>query len=226
MDLAERLRSTPSTVADLLEHTNVDPVSSVDAIDRLCDAVASHGFRAAVVVPYHAERVARALDGRAATVAVVGFPYGVQPTAAKRAEVEAIAPHVDEVDMVMDRTAFHNGDLETVRADVAAVKSAAGDRTLKVIIESPTLEPAAIKRAASTVAGAGADVVKTAVGYDGPTDPEEVRLIREAVGVGVGVKASGGIADFEDVLTMVEAGATHIGTSSGVAIMDSIAEGD
>ncbi|MFP4591361.1 MAG: deoxyribose-phosphate aldolase [Halobacteriales archaeon] len=222
MDLTERLRSSPSTVAELIEHTNVDPRSRAATVDALCDEVLHNGFRAAVVVPYHAERVARRLDGRAATVAVVGFPYGVQPTPAKRAEVEAVAAHVDEVDMVMQQTAFHNGDLETVRDDVAGVKAVAGDRPLKCIIESPVLKPAEIRTAASTVAEAGADVVKTAVGYDGPTDPEEVRHIREAVGDDVGVKASGGIADFETAIAMVEAGATHIGTSSGVSIVDSI----
>lgn len=220
MDLADRIRAMPGEIASIIEHTNVDPASTGDDVDALCEAVRVHGFRSAVVVPYHVERARDELGGVANVVTVVGFPYGIQPTSAKVAEVETVRPFVDEIDMVMHRTAFANGDHGAVAADVAAVDAAVGDHPLKCIIESPTLDTAAV-RTAALVAEAGADVVKTAVGYDGPANVADVAAIRDAVGPSVGIKASGGIGDFETAIAMVEAGATRIGTSSGVAIVES-----
>jgi deoxyribose-phosphate aldolase len=220
MTLADDLREEPRRVASLIEHTNVDPAATREEIRTLCREVAEYDFRAAVVVPYHAALASELLGDRAAVVAVVGFPYGVQNTAAKRAEAEALLDHVDELDVVMHRTAFANRDDEAVLDDVRAVREVAADASLKYIVETPALSPDEIRRAARLVERGGADVVKTAVGYDGPTDPDAVRAIRDAVGPDVGVKASGGIGDFETVLEMVEAGATRIGASSGVEIVD------
>lgn len=221
MDLADRIRASPGDIAGIIDHTNVDPRSTVAEVDALCDAVRDRGFRSAVVLPYHVEHAHDRLAGTAAVVTVVGFPYGVQPTPAKVAEVEAADPYVDEVDMVMHRTAFANDDRGAVADDVAAVKAAVGDRPLKCIIETPALDPDEIRTAAGLVEAGGADVVKTAVGYDGPADPTEVSLIRETVGSDVGIKASGGIDDFETAMAMVEAGATRNGASAGEAIVDS-----
>lgn len=102
------------------------------------------------------------------------------------------------------------------------MKDGVGDRPLKCIIEAPTLHPDPIRRAAALVVEGGADFVKTAVGYDGPSDPAEIRAIAEVVSDDMGIEASGGIASFEAVLAMIEAGATRIGTSSGEEIMASL----
>lgn len=221
MSLADRLRADPAAVTALIEHTNVDPASTRADVQTLCEEVREYDLRAAVVVPYHAARAADLVGDAANVVAVVGFPYGTQSTAAKRQEVRDVRPHVDEVDVVMNRAAFACGDDETVREDISAVVGAAGDRTVKCIIESPALSTPEIQRAAELVAAAGADFVKTAVGYDGPTDPAEVRAIREAVGDETAIKASGGIGSYEAALAVVEAGATRIGASSGVDICKS-----
>lgn len=222
MTLAAELRDDPERIASIIEHTNVDPAATDAEIRDLCEDVREYGFRSAVVVPYHARRADELLGGHANVVAVVGFPYGIQNAAAKRAEVEALADHVDEFDMVMNRTAFANDDHEAVVEDVAAVKDAVGDAPLKCIIESPALSTAEISRASELVERGGADLVKTAVGYDGGTDPAEIRAIREPLADETGVKASGGIDSFEAALEMVEAGATRIGASSGVEIVESI----
>ncbi|WP_148680553.1 deoxyribose-phosphate aldolase [Halovivax ruber] len=222
MALIEDLRDDPERITSLIEHTNVDPAATDAEIRELCAEVREYDFRSAVVVPYHARLADELLGDHANVVVVVGFPYGIQNPAAKRAEVEALQEYADEFDMVMNRTAFATDDHETVVEDVAAVNDAVGGKPLKCIIESPALSAAEIRRAAELVERGGADIVKTAVGYDGATNPAEVRAIRESVSDETGVKASGGISDFEAALEMVEAGATHLGASSGVDIVDSI----
>jgi deoxyribose-phosphate aldolase len=221
---ADELRADPERVVELIDHTNVEADSTAAEIRTLCEEVLEYGFNAACVVPYHAELAADLLGDAADVVVVVGFPYGVQNSRAKRAEVEELLTHADELDMVMNRTAFANDDHEAVVEDVRAVKEATGGRTLKCIVESPALSDAEIRAAAELVKEGGADFVKTAVGYEGGCDPAEVRAMREAVGPDMGVKASGGIGSFEAVVEMVEAGATRIGASSGVEIAESIGE--
>lgn len=207
-----------SAVAGRIEHTAVGPdVTTTDA-RALANEVNIYGFRSAVVTPYHVETVADILDEGRLLVTVIGFPYGIEPTAAKVAEFEAVAGAVDEVDLVMNRIAFADGAHDVVVADIKAVRSAIGDRLLKVIIETPVLSSFEITEAATLAVDGGADVVKTAVGYDGPAASSHVEAIRAAVGDDVAVKASGGIRTYSDVLAMFEAGADYIGTSSGVDI--------
>ena len=223
MDLSVgELRSDPEQVASIIDHTNVEPDATEADIRKLCEEVRENGFCSAVVVPYHAEFVAEQLGAAANVTVVIGFPYGVQNTRAKQVEVEALSEYADELDMVMNRTAFANRDHECVVEDIRAVKETVGEQTLKCIIESPALSTDEIRTAAELVKEGSADYVKTAVGYEGGCDPGEVRAMREAVGPDVGVKASGGIDTFEEVLTMIEAGATRIGASSGVEIMESM----
>ena len=221
MSLVDTLREHPAEIASIIEHTNVDPDPTETAVRDLCETVVEYEFCSAVVVPYYAELAHDIVGDSANVVAVVGFPYGIQNTAAKQTEARALLEYVDEVDMVMNRTAFASGDEEFVVEDIAAVRETVGDTTLKVIIESPALSAAEIERAAGLVEAGGADFVKTAVGYDGPTDPAEVEAIRRGVGPEMGVKASGGIGSFEEALAMVRAGATRIGASSGVDIYES-----
>ncbi|MDY6770557.1 MAG: deoxyribose-phosphate aldolase [Candidatus Nanohaloarchaea archaeon] len=224
MSLADELEANPEKVAELIDHTNVDPAATEDEIRELCEEVREYDFCSAVVVPYHAELADELVGDVANVVAVVGFPYGIQNSKAKQDEVEALLEHADELDMVMNRTAFANGDHEFVVEDIKAVKEACGDKNLKCIIESPTLSQEEITQASKLVKKGGADFVKTAVGYDGPADPKEVQAMRNAVGPDMGVKASGGIHSFEEALEMVKAGATRIGASSGVQIYESIEE--
>lgn len=217
----QELRDNPATVVSLIDHTNVDSAATTDEIRTLCREVLEYNFRSAVVVPYHVPFVAKQLGDRANVVTVIGFPYGVQNTAAKRAEIEALREHVDEFDMVMNRTAFANNDDAAVVDEIHELKQLLGETTLKVIIESPELSRSEVRRAAELVEAGGADFVKTAVGYSGSASVDAVRAIREAVGDNMGIKASGGIGSFDDVIEMVAAGATRIGASSGVDIAES-----
>jgi deoxyribose-phosphate aldolase len=221
MSLVERLTENPAEIASIIEHTNVDPDPTAANVRALCQDVLDYEFCSAVVVPYHAELAHDIVGDSANVVAVVGFPYGIQNPAAKQAEARALLEYADEIDMVMNRTAFANGDDEFVVEDVAAVREAVGDTTLKCIVESPALSPAEIEHAAGLVEEGGADFVKTAVGYDGPTDPADVEAIRRGVGPDTGIKASGGIGSYEAAMEMVRAGATRIGASSGVDIYES-----
>ncbi len=216
------LERSPESIASVIEHTNVEPTATEAEIEQLAADATTYGFGAVVVVPYHVPLVAELVDDDIAVVPVIGFPYGLQNTAAKRAELKPLLEYSDEVDMVIDRTAFANGNYEAVVDDIRAVNELAGDRPLKCIIETPELEPEAIKTAAELVEQAGAQVVKTAVGYSGPTDPAAVRAIDTAVSDHMGIKASGGISTFTQAKEMIQAGATRIGASSGVEIMDSI----
>lgn len=221
MTLESTLRDDPEAVTSIIDHTNVEPDATEADIRTLCEEVLEYDFCSAVVVPYHAELARRIIGDAANVVAVIGFPYGIQNSTAKRDEATELLAHVDELDMVMNRTAFANDDHEFVVDDVRAVKDAVGETTLKCIIESPTLSTSEIREAAELVERGGADIVKTAVGYDGPTDREEVEAIRDGIDSDTGVKASGGISRYEEVLEMVEAGATRIGASSGVEIYES-----
>ncbi len=221
MSLEDSLRSDPESVVSLIDHTNVEPDATEAEIRQLCAEVLEYGFCSAVVVPYHAELAARILGGRANVVAVIGFPYGIQNSQAKQLEAEALLEHADELDMVLNRTAFANDDDDAVVEDIRTVREAIGETTLKCIIESPALSDSEITHAAELVERGGADFVKTAVGYDGPTDPREIEAIRAGIGSDTQIKASGGIGSYEEVLEMVEAGASRIGASSGVEIYQS-----
>lgn len=207
-----------SELAGRIEHTAVGPAVSTQDARALANEVNVYGFRSAVVTPYHVETVAKLLDDDRLLVTVIGYPYGIDLTPAKVAEFEAIADDIDEVDLVMNRIAFAEGDHDTVADDIATVAEAIGDRPLKVILETPVLSNFEIETAAQLAVDAGADVVKTAVGYDGPASPRHVETISDAVDDGTKVKASGGIRTYNDAIEMLEAGADYLGTSSGIEI--------
>jgi deoxyribose-phosphate aldolase len=153
-------------------------------------------------------------------VTVAGFPHGTSTSAAKAREAaDAVTAGAQEVDMVMAIGAARAGDWRTVEADIRAVRDAVPGAVLKVILETGYFDDAAIGRAAQVCVVAGADFVKTSTGY-GPRGAtvDDVRLLRDAVGGRARVKASGGIRTAEQARALVEAGASRIGTSSGVQI--------
>jgi deoxyribose-phosphate aldolase len=193
------------------------------------DAQVGLGFATLCVSPFLAPLAAQKLAGSGTAVcSVVGFPFGYCNTETKAEEARLLVElGCAEVDMVMNVAAFLEGEDEFVADDIGAVAAAAsdasgGDALLKVIIETGHLDPGEIVRASVLAVEAGADFVKTSTGF-GPRGAsiEDVELIREAVGMDVGVKAAGGIRDGAAVLAMLEAGATRIGTSSGLEILES-----
>jgi deoxyribose-phosphate aldolase len=176
-------------------------------------------------VPLAAER----LRGSGVKIAsVVGFPFGATLTAAKRAEAEAaILAGAHEIDMVMNVGAMKSGDLARVETDVRGVLEVCheGRAHLKVILENAYLSDEEKISACQIVKRTGADFVKTSTGF-GPSGAkeEDVRLMRQAVGPAMGVKAAGGIRTLDDALRMLRAGATRLGTSASVGILQEAAQ--
>ena len=205
-----------------IDHTLLKPEATQAMIDKLCAEAKEHDFASVCVNPYWVKRSAELLAGTDVKVCtVIGFPLGASTTEVKAAETrDAIRSGATEVDMVLNVGALKSGDLEMVKADVAAVKQAAGDVLLKVILETGLLTDEEKDTACKLCVEAGADYVKTSTGFGpGGATVEDIALMRKTVGADVGVKASGGVRDGEAALAMIEAGASRIGTSSGVSIV-------
>ncbi|CAM5793761.1 deoxyribose-phosphate aldolase [Brevibacillus borstelensis] len=206
-----------------IDHTLLKPDATAAMIDKLCAEAREHDFASVCVNPYWVKRSAELLAGTDVKVCtVIGFPLGANSTAAKAAETrDAIANGATEVDMVLNIGALKSGDLEAVKQDVAAVKEACGDVLLKVILETGLLTEEEKVTACKLCVEAGADYVKTSTGFGpGGATVEDIALMRKTVGPEVGVKASGGVRDRAAAIAMIEAGATRIGASSGIAIVN------
>ncbi|MDA5108649.1 deoxyribose-phosphate aldolase [Brevibacillus thermoruber] len=211
-----------------IDHTLLKPETTAAMIDKLCAEAKEHNFASVCVNPFWVKRCAELLKGTDVKVCtVIGFPLGASTPAVKAAETrDAIANGATEVDMVLNIGALKSGDLELVKADVKAVKEAAGSVLVKVILETGLLTDEEKVTACKLCVEAGADYVKTSTGFGhGGATVEDVALMRKTVGPNVGVKASGGVRDRAAALAMIEAGASRIGTSSGVAIVTGANEG-
>ncbi|MFS0554592.1 deoxyribose-phosphate aldolase [Brevibacillus sp. 179-C9.3 HS] len=205
-----------------IDHTLLKPDATQEMIDKLCAEAREHDFMSVCVNPYWVKRSAELLAGSDVKVCtVIGFPLGASTIESKAAETrDAIANGATEVDMVLNVGALKSGDLETVKNDIVAVKQAAGDILLKVILETCLLTEEEKVVACKLSVEAGADYVKTSTGFStGGATVEDIALMRKTVGPNVGVKASGGVRDGETAVAMIEAGASRIGTSSGVSIV-------
>jgi deoxyribose-phosphate aldolase len=214
-------------ISEVIDHTLLKPEAGPSDIERLCDEAVDHGFVAVCVNPaWVSFCVGRLRQTPVKVATVIGFPLGASVTATKAFEAaRAAADGADELDMVAAVGRIKSGDWPFVAGDIAAVVAAASSRIVKVIIESAVLTPAEITRASTVAREAGARYLKTSTGFHpaGGATPEAVALIRRAVGESVGIKASGGIRDCTAALTLLAAGATRLGTSSGVAIADCLA---
>lgn len=216
-------------IADYVDHTLLKAEARRADIDTLCDEAAEHRFAAVCVngnwVRLCAERL-RGTDVKVATV--VGFPLGAMATRAKAVETRyAVEDGADEVDMVVALGYVLDEDWDYVEDDITAVVAAAGGATVKVILETATLEPMQVIKAAAIAKVSGAHFVKTSTGFHsaGGATLEAVTLMKLAVGDAVEVKAAGGIRDCETALRMIAAGASRIGTSSGVGFINCIGAG-
>jgi deoxyribose-phosphate aldolase len=213
----------PSDLARYIDHTLLKPEATKEQVDVLCDEAAKHRFYSVCVNSSWVEHCARRLGGTGVKIcAVVGFPLGAMDSRAKSFEARtAIANGADEIDMVMNVGAMKAKDLKTVREDMLAVRRAC--RTgivLKVILETCMLTDEEKVLACQTAKDVGADFVKTSTGFNkaGAT-VADVTLMRRTVGPAMGVKAAGGVRSFEDAVQMIRAGATRLGTSSGVLLV-------
>ena len=211
-------------MAKYIDHTLLKPDATIDAVAKLCAEAIAYGFKAVCVNSGHAAYIAGKLQGTGVAVCtVVGFPLGAMQMRAKAFEAEnAIAEGASEIDMVLNIGALKSGDRRAVEADIRAVRqAAAGPIVLKVIIETCLLTAEEKVQACKIAKNAGADFVKTSTGFSsGGATVEDVALMRKTVGRQMGVKASGGIKDWSTAAVMIRAGASRIGTSSGIAIVE------
>ncbi|NJE05463.1 deoxyribose-phosphate aldolase [Thermococcus sp. M36] len=212
-------------VAKYIDHTNLKPYATREDIIRLCEEAKKYGFYAVCVNPYRVRLAKEVLGDSGVKVAtVIGFPLGATPTEVKVFEAKkALEDGADELDMVINIGALKDGDYEYVKNDIAEVVKVAHERgaKVKVIIETCYLTEEEKVKACELAKEAGADFVKTSTGFGtGGATVEDVKLMRRTVGPEMGVKASGGVRTYEQALAMIEAGATRIGTSSGVKIVE------
>jgi deoxyribose-phosphate aldolase len=210
-------------VAATIDHTLLKSEADREQIVRLCNEAAGFGFAAVCVNPWWIGLAASILRGTTVKVATtIGFPLGANHTTVKRFEAEeAIRLGAQELDMVMNIGALKSGDRQSVQNDIRAVAEVthAGGAILKVILETPVLTLEEKILGCELSLAAKADLVKTATGFFGGATADDVRLMRGVVGNRAGIKASGGIRTAAAAQAMLEAGASRLGTSSGVAII-------
>ena len=204
-----------------IDHTCLRADAEQEDIEQLCKEAREFDFASVCVNPSNIERCKKHLEGTdIAVCTVIGFPLGAMTTEAKVMEAkDAIERGADELDMVVNIGWVKDGYDNEVIDEIRAVKAVAGERIVKVILETCLLTDREISRACMDAKVAGADFVKTSTGFSkGGATVEVVRLIRETVGDRLKIKASGGIRTAEDAKKMIEAGTDRIGTSSGPAI--------
>lgn len=226
--MAMRVREFAKTI----DHTLLKPDTKEADVRRLCEEAARHHFAAVCILPCYVRLAARELRGTDVKVAtVVSFPFGADTTAIKAASVrDAIVGGASEIDVVMNVSKFLSGEfsyvaeeLSSLNGEVSAVAMNNGlnDAVLKVIIEAVYLTDEMKRLAVQIVAASGADFVKTSTGFGpGGATLEDVALLREEAPEGLAVKASGGIRTLDDALDMLNAGASRLGTSGSVAIIE------
>jgi deoxyribose-phosphate aldolase len=216
-------------LASLIDHTLLKPEATKEDVIKLCQEAVQHKFASVCINPSWVSLVKEQVEGSSVKVCtVVGFPLGATTTIAKVMETrDAIANGADEIDMVLNVGALKAKQDDLVFKDIQAVREASSEKILKVILETALLSDEEKVRACKLAKQAGADFVKTSTGFGpGGATVHDVALMRETVGEEMGVKASGGIRDYETALKMVEAGATRIGASASVTIVKKAAAGN
>ena len=212
----------PAELAKYIDHTLLKPDATAAQIKKVCDEAKAYHFASVCVNPSRIKLVADELAGTdVAPCCVVGFPLGAIPAESKAAETAvAVRNGAKEIDLVINIGAAKDGDWAEVERDIAAVKAACGSVLLKVIIEACLLTDDEKVQACLAAKRAGADYVKTSTGFSksGAT-VADVALMRRTVGTEMGVKAAGGVHNRAEAEAMINAGASRIGASSGIAIV-------
>lgn len=212
-------------IARMIDHTLLKPDAVPDQIVALCAEAAEYHFASVCVNPTYVKLCAEHLGDAPEVLVctVIGFPLGANLPEVKAYEAEqAIAHGACEIDMVINVGALKAGNLDLLRADIAAVVEVAHmhGALCKVILETALLTDAEKETACAIAKEVGADFVKTSTGFGpGGATVEDIALMRRVVGSEMGVKASGGVRTYADAVSMIEAGATRIGASAGVKIV-------
>ncbi|HEL2200782.1 deoxyribose-phosphate aldolase [Streptococcus suis] len=213
-----------------IDHTILKPETTQEQVEKILAEAKEYDFASVCVNPTWVALAAESLkDSDVKVCTVIGFPLGANTPAIKAFETkDAISNGADEIDMVINIGALKTGNYDLVLEDIKAVVAASGDKLVKVIIEACLLTDDEKVKACQLSQEAGADYVKTSTGFStGGATVADVALMRKTVGPDMGVKASGGARSYEDAIAFIEAGASRIGASSGVAIMNGAqADGD
>jgi len=225
---SERLTKIDPGIAALIDHTILKPEATRNDVVKICREARQYGFASVCVNPYWVPLVRAELAGSSVKVCtVVGFPLGATSTEAKVAETAvAVRVGATEIDMVINIGALRSGDQDAVRQDIRQVVQTAHEAgaIVKVILETALLDDAQKATACTLAKQAGADFVKTSTGFStsGAT-AHDVALMRGVVGPGMGIKAAGGIRTLSDLRAMTAAGATRIGASASIKIVEATA---
>lgn len=214
---------TPQALARMIDHTLLKPQSTAQEVAQLCQEAITHGFYSVCVNGAYVELAAKLLSGSEVKVCVVvGFPLGAGTGRSKAFEArEAVELGAGEVDMVINVGALKSKDYAIVYDDIARVARAIEGTPLKVILETGMLTREEKIMGCALSKAAGAAFVKTSTGFGpGGATIEDIKLMRYVVGDQLGVKASGGIRDTQTAQAMIEAGASRLGCSSSVAIVN------
>lgn len=211
-------------LAQHIEQTLLSPACTQDEIVSMCERANAAGVLAVCVPPFFVPTAKKALeDSETKVVTVVGFPFGYSNINTKAEETKkAISEKVDEIDMVMNISAFKSGLISHVSDGIDSIKTLCGmsDKPLKVIIESGILSEEELLQAAAICMEKEVDFVKTSTGFNGKgASIKTVKMLRNVLPESIGIKASGGIKDLATAEKMLMAGATRIGTSSGFDIL-------
>lgn len=212
-------------VASYIEHTNLSPTITIRDVDKLVEEASEHGFLGVCVPPFWVKRAQREIGTRKIIlVTVAGFPLGYNMTETKLDEIKrAIDNGANEIDVVWNVSSFKTG-LPWTKIELAKCSNLAHNNNalLKVIIETAYLSDPEIEKACKLCADAGADFVKTSSGFaPSGAKVENIVLMKKNLPDHVGIKASGGVKTIDQALALIEAGATRIGTSSGLTIIGS-----
>ena len=217
------------SIASMIDHTLLKQDATGEQIDRLCAEAAEYHFASVCVNPYYVVRCVKNLKGTGVKVCtVVGFPLGATTMETKVFEtLQAVASGAEEIDMVINVCALKSGHIRGVEQEIQAMAAAVeGKAILKVIIETCLLTDEEKVLACQIAKRCGADFVKTSTSFStGGATVEDVALMRRTVGPEMGVKASGGIRDYAKAKAMIDAGASRIGASAGIAIVEAEREG-
>jgi deoxyribose-phosphate aldolase len=228
VDAVSMMELTERQLARCIDDTNLNPTAAEAQIAEFVSAARSHQFCAVAIMPSWIPLATRLLKGSQTTiVAAIGFPLGTCATESKIAETQWAITHglaSLEIDVVMNLSLLKSRRYERVESELRQLRHVSAGHVLKVIIEAPLLTPQEVRTASQIAEAAGADFIKTSTGFKQfkgwrPSTPDDVTLIRSSVGPQIKIKVAGGVSTLPQVLALLEAGASRIGTSAGPAIL-------
>ncbi len=214
------MKTEPIDLAPYIDHTLLDPMAIPDAIAQFCEQAERYAFPTVCVYPTHVKQAVDLLHRKTPQVCtVIGFPSGATTSAVKLYEAqEAVEKGATELDVVINLGWMKMGNIDAVHREIAEICAATG-QTVKAILEMTVLTDAEKRLAAEACSDAGASFLKTSTGWNGGATVPDVKLLKEVGCDRIGIKASGGIRTFEQAIALIQAGATRLGTSRGLELM-------